>query len=467
MPHYNYTIYMRFFNILLGLFIFALTACDESANIGSSIIEDEIEIVMDSTFEVTGHSVDCGKIPSRTVSQLLGIINAKGYGTLSSDVVTQLMPSATIDTTGVTPEDIDSMKLTLYVPLGGYTGDSIVPMGLNVYRLNKQLPSPIYSDFNPSDYYSEDDLIGSKIYTANALGESDSIAKLSYRNISIDLPVSLAQEFFNKYKENPEMFSVPSQFAKWFPGLYITNTFGAGRVVNISASAIKVYYRKTVEIEDTGKDTTYYKEGNYFAVTPEVITNNNISLSMSSELKSDADNGNAIVVAPLGYDVQITFPTRKIIESYLNNAGNLSVVNSLYFEIPAEEISNEYGINPPPNLLFVKSSEKDKFFAESQITDDINTFYATYDEATKKYVFADMRQYLVNMLKKDEITDDDETFTLTPINIMTESTASSYYYSGSTYINGITPYIAAPAMVKLNLNKAKVRFTYSKQTITN
>ena len=52
-------------------------------------------------------------------------------------------------------------------------------------------------------------------------------------------------------------------------------------------------------------------------------------------------------------------------------------------EIPAEEISNEYGINPPPNLLFVKSSEKDKFFAESQITDDINTFYATYDEATK------------------------------------------------------------------------------------
>ena len=131
MPHYNYTIYMRFFNILLGLFIFTLTACDESANIGSSIIEDEIEIVMDSTFEVTGHSVDCGKIPSRTVSQLLGIINAKGYGTLSSDVVTQLMPSATIDTTGVTPEDIDSMKLTLYVPLGGYTGDS--PNAFAVY----------------------------------------------------------------------------------------------------------------------------------------------------------------------------------------------------------------------------------------------------------------------------------------------------------------------------------------------
>ena len=228
---------MKISNILFGcLLLVALASCDESVTIGSSVIEDEIEIVMDSSYTVSGRSIENTRIQSRTVTQLLGSINAKEYGSLKSDFVTQLMPANKIDTTGVTAEDIDSIKMKLFMPLGGYTGDSIVPMGLNVYRLNKQLPSPIYSDFNPAEYYSEADLLCSKIYTANALGENDSVAELSYRFIDIDLPVELGREFFNKYKENPEIFTIPTEFAKWFPGLYVANTFGNGRVIQIESN---------------------------------------------------------------------------------------------------------------------------------------------------------------------------------------------------------------------------------------
>ena len=46
--------------------------------------------------------------------------------------------------------------------------------------------------------------------------------------------------------------------------------------MKINATEVKMYYRKTVKIEDTNRDTTYNKEGNYFAITPEVISNNNI-----------------------------------------------------------------------------------------------------------------------------------------------------------------------------------------------
>ena len=459
---------MKISNILFGcLLLVALASCDESVTIGSSVIEDEIEIVMDSSYTVSGRSIENTRIQSRTVTQLLGSINAKEYGSLKSDFVTQLMPANKIDTTGVTAEDIDSIKMKLFMPLGGYTGDSIVPMGLNVYRLNKQLPSPIYSDFNPAEYYSEADLLCSKIYTANALGENDSVAELSYRFIDIDLPVELGREFFNKYKENPEIFTIPTEFAKWFPGLYVANKFGNGRVIQIESIEIKLFYHKKVPIEYTDRDTTYYKEGNYFAVTPEIITNNNIRLAMADDLQSMADNGEAVIVAPTGLDVELVFPAREIIESYRNNAGNLSVVNALSFEIPAEEITNEYGINPPPYLLFVKSSEKDSFFANSNITDEVSSFYATYNESKNKYVFTDMRQYIISMLKKDEITDEDVTFTLTPINISTESSSSSYYTSSTTYINDVTPYVQGPAMVKLKLDEAKIKFTYSKQTITN
>jgi hypothetical protein len=84
-----------------------------------------------------------------------------------------------------------------------------------------------------------------------------------------------------------------------------------------------------------------------------------------------------------------------------------------------------------------------------------------------------MRSYLLSLIKQEEIKDEDVEFTLTPIGLITESSSSnnSYYYgyysSGSTTttVNGITPYVVAPKMAKLNLDKAKVIFTFSKQTI--
>ncbi len=461
---------MRLFAFIFGsLLLCSLIACNESVNIGNSIIQDEIEIIIDSSFTVSGNSVANSKVLSRSTTQLLGIINANGYGSLQSDIVAQFMPAGRIDTTNVSAEDIDSMKIKLYIPLSGFTGDSLTPMGLSIYRLNKQLPSPIYSDFDPSEYYSTSDLLSTQIYAPNAIGQSDSIAELTYRYVNVDMPVSLARDIFNKYKENPEIFSVPSEFAQWFPGIYITNSFGSGRIVNITGAEVKMYYHKNEPIEGSERDTTLYYEGNYFAITPEVISNNNISLKLDNNITSMIDNNDAVIVAPTGYDVQITFPAREIIETFRTNGGNISVINALSFEIPAEKIANENNISVPPYLLMVKSAEKDQFFADSDITDDETSFYAAYNSSTDSYVFSNLRPYILSLLNKDEITDEDVTFTLTPVSLITETSSSGYsyyYYSTSTTtVNGIIPYVAAPAMAKLNLNDAQIIFTYSKQTI--
>lgn len=456
---------MKFSKILIGgIVLFSLISCEEGSTIGSSVIQDEVEIVMDSSFTITsGKSINNSRIQSRTVTQLLGIINAKGYGTLQSDVVTQFMPAGAIDTTGVSVDDIDSLKLILYTNKGGYVGDSVVPMGLNVYLLDKQLPSPIYSDFNPTDYFSDNSLVGSQIYAANALGETDSVADLSYRYIHVNLPVSLGRELFTKYKENPASFSTPSQFAQIFPGIYISNTYGSGRVMRIIGTEMKMYYHKTTN-RGTDEETVTNKVGNYFAVTPEIITNNNISLNISEDVQSMADNGESVIVAPAGMDVQITFPTRDIVASYKENSGTLAVINTLEFEIPAESIANDYGIAPPPYLLLIKSSEKDEFFANSDVTDDRTSFYAAYDSSSNSYNFSSMRQYVIDMVNAESISDEDVTFTLTPVSIETETYSS--YYSSTVYVNEIVPYVDAPTMVKLNLDKAKIKLTYSKQSGT-
>lgn len=61
--------------------------------------------------------------------------------------------------------------------------------------------------------------------------------------------------------------------------MYIANTYGAGRVMQIISSEIKMFYSQTLPKDDgSGADTTYAKVGTYFAVTPEVVTNNNIDL---------------------------------------------------------------------------------------------------------------------------------------------------------------------------------------------
>lgn len=442
-----------------------LASCEDSPNVGSSLVQDESEVVIASEFAVAGHSVNNPRVQSRTITQVLGRINAKGYGTFTSDFVTQFMPSAQIDTENLTPDNIDSLKLLLFVPKGSFVGDSVVPMGLEVYRLNKQLPSPIYSNFDPEGYYNPADLLASKIYACNAIAASDSVKNLSYRLIDVDMPISLAKELYNLYLNDPSAYAFPANFARHFPGIYVKNSYGDGRVVEIGSTIMRMYYH-TTSTDSDGKETITRHQGNYYAVTPEIVINNNLAYTISPELNDKIDNGEQVIVAPVGRDIELEFPIQDVIDYYNANSGSLSVVNTLTFEIPAEKIANDYGITPPENLLLILSSKKEEFFLRNELNNNVTSFYAAYDSDNHRYRFAGMRDYLLDILKKDKITPDDYTFTLTPVTIQTETnTSNSYYGSTTTYVSAIDPYIGAPTMVQLDLEKAKITLTFSKQTI--
>lgn len=454
---------MKFLPYLVGgaITLAAFTSCEESDNIGSSIIQDEIQIVVDSTYTVTGYTVDNQRIQSRTVTQLLGRIDAEEYGRFSSDFVTQYLPAAQLDTTGISVNDIDSLQMILAVPLGGFVGDSVTPMGLTVYELIKQLPSPIYSDFDPEGYYDPSSPIATKIYACNAVEEADSIKKLKYRYVTATLPRQLGQRLYKAYLDNPASYLEPSSFAKIFPGLYVTNSYGTGRVMKITANALRVHYHKP-DTTAAGKDTIVSAYTNYYTVSPEVVTNNDIKIQISDNIRQMAQRGDAMVVAPAGMDVQMTFPLQQMLERYRNNPNSLTVVNTLVMDIPVEEISNDYGIDPPQDLLMVLTSKRDEFFAKNQVTDNVYSFYASYDATNHRYRFSGMRGYLLAMLDKAQITPDDYNFTLTPVSVEKEATNS---YNSTYYISAIVPYIDTPAMARLLLDKAQIKLTYSKQSL--
>lgn len=223
-----------------------------------------------------------------------------------------------------------------------------------------------------------------------------------------------------------------------------------------------VYHRNEVINE---RDTVLYDNATYFAVTPEIVCNNNIDYELSADLKKRRAEGQALLVSPAGYEVELKFPAREIIARYKQNVGSgLGVLNSLTYEIPAEEIANKYNIAPPPNILMVLKTKKDEFFAQNKITDSKTSFYAEYNSATKKYSFGSMRDYILDLIDKGEITEDDFTFIITPVLVSTE-TNSDYYNGTTTYVTSITPYVFQPVMVRLLVDKARAQLTCSRQTL--
>lgn len=454
--------------MLLSLSGALFSACTDITDVGSALVGNESvsTVVVATDFTIKGKTVVNTRVQTRTSTQVLGRIAADGYGSFNSDFVTQFLPAASLPTKGVTIDHVDSLKILFYVPTGSLIGDSIAPMGLEVYRLNKQLPLPIFSNFNPADYYSSTDgLLGKRVYVANSMGVPDSLKTSGYTIIDVMVQdKNLVKELYNLYLTDPTSYQFPQKFAKHFPGIYVKNSYGSGRVVGISNTLMRMYYRAD-GTDSKGNPVLVNKEGDFYAVAPEIVLNNNISYSIDPALDARIAAGEEIIVAPVGRDVEMTFPIQNVLSYYAANKGQMAVINTLSFEIPAEAVENAYGIAPPKYLLMVLSKEKENFFSKNQLTNDKTSFYAEYDATNKRYYFGGLRNYFLEMQKKgaDTLTPEDFTFTLTPANVVTETNNNSYY-GQQVVTSAITPYIGTPVMVKLDLSKSQIKFTFSKQT---
>lgn len=465
-----------FYVILAAGMLLGLYACTDET-IGVSITDSVSSIIEDSSFVITGHSVLNNRVQMRTTTKMLGSLQADGFGRLEAEAVTSWMPAMSIDTTGTSAEWIDSCRLKLRLPYrNGFTGDSLAPMRMNVYRLNKTLPSPIYSDFDPSEYYSDEDLLASESYSPTSgwveMATSYVTGSAQYdtvRVISVPMPVELGRELFNAYKSDPALFSSPKRFAQFFPGIYIANSYGSGHVVNIKATELDVYYHQYRQLTDT-TDTIYPTQcQSYLASTPEVVSNNIIRFDIDDAITSMVNQGQALLVAPAGYEVQVRFPIQDIIDKYRANIGNnQSIINTLTLTLPVSVPETEYDIQPPTYVLMVKTSQKDNFINGDSLANNKDSFYAIYNPSSKEYQFTGLRDYIINIINNQGgiATEDDFNFTITPVDVTNYSYTSSYYYGGTTnVVTKISPMVSRPAIARLLLDKAKVKITYSKQIV--
>lgn len=457
----------------------ALVACDDDVSgIGGSLAGGEVNIVVDSlATDVESESVYYNSFDGRSTTKLLGRINIPQYGRLSCSFVSQMMCATGMNIPdSITVNDLDSMRLMLSVPRGSLTGDSLAPQQLRVYRLEKELPGDISTTFNPDGYYSSNSLLGSRSYTLSNIAKGDSaLKKDAYVRIPVDMPMSLARDLFTRYRAKDPMFEWPATFNKYFPGIYVEQNFGNGCIANISGAHMFTYWHYTVQESQMQPDSTYIKVDVIkrdsvclLASQPEVLSSNVIDYQVSDHIRSLIESGRRVITTPGGYMVNIKFPVQDLLEEYHSNGDAISIVSSLRFEIPAEEIENDYGIGVAPNLLMIRKSEYENFFRENKIPDDLNSFYAAYDSDSRSYRFNSMRSWFLNVLeqerKGEKIDEEDYEFVLVPIDVRTEN-VTNYDGSVTTYVLRCMPYLVKPTMTELHTDRSVICFTYSSQQI--
>lgn len=201
-----------------------------------------------------------------------------------------------------------------------------------------------------------------------------------------------------------------------------------------------------------------------FSSQPEVLSANKVTYKVSDYLKKLANSGKAIITTPGGYYVNVKFPAQEIIDKYDKDLYSIAVVSKLSFEIPAEAVENDYGLDAAPHLLMVKSSEREAFFRDNKIPDGKTSFYAPYNTESKSYTFSGMREYILELIDSGKAVDPaDMEFSLVPVVVSTEEVPG--YTSTTTYVTRCAPYIGRPTVTQLDTDKAIVCFTYSRQTI--
>ncbi len=453
-----------------------ISSCqDDVSTIGSSIVNGEVSISVDSLIlGIDASTIDALNIDTRSTTTLLGNISATEYGRLSADYVTQLLAASSMaipDSIGV--ERVDSMRMVLEIPRNATIGDTLAPQQLKIYRLSKALPADIKSNFDPQGYYDPDDVVATRNYTLSAIALSDS-AFYNNRTLSIafPLPKEWAVDAFNAYRKGSPIFDWPQDFNKSYPGIYVRSSFGRGALANVQATRLFLYYhyfitRNIVENEvSVEKRITMKDSVCLFASSPETIASSLLNYKPAQSVVDLVSNGKKIITTPTGYRVRLTFPAKEILQQYWAADHNLSVINNRTFALPATTVNNDYGILPPPELLMIRTSEIDDFFANGKVPDNKTSFRGTYSSTSGRYEFSSMRQYIVDLKNKGrDIAPEDVDFTLIPVNFTTESVTNSYDGSITVYVTGCSPYISSPRMAVIDTDHAVLVFTFTSQIV--
>lgn len=393
---------MKVKSLILGLGLGGLlfAGCnDELSLVGPSIQPEEDAItVYNDTFRIQATTVKMDGVYARADSALLGEIYDPLYGNLKSDYMCQFYCPDGYNFAHTPLEGkIDSVDFKLYYAyldrsynrVASVIGDSLVPMTVGVYPLNEPLQKKFYTNFDPSEYCDMENLAGTKTYTARP----------SIGYVTVNLPQEMGQKFYEETINNPASFSSQEAFNKFFPGFYVTTTYGTGSLVGVSNTYFTIYYKYEGTSTSTGKDTIM-QAAEQFSVTQEIV-----QLSRFKNTDMDAllapNDAYTYLKSPAGVCTRLTIPLREMADKLEGH-----ILNNLPLTLQAMPQENWlYAFQATPSLLILPEDSVKSFFEAEQMYDSKISYLANYSAASLSYSFGNISSLIQYQLEKDKTKD--------------------------------------------------------------
>ena len=307
------------------------------------------------------------------------------------------------DNTGEVIGNIHTVELYLWY--NNYFGDSLTACRLSVYELEKELEKAenkdyYYTDINPDEFYKENDILGSKAYTAVDLSVKDSIRNLSTYVPSVHLTFEkniaerVGGNILRKFREAQEQgikFD-NEEFFKAFKGIYVKSNFGDGTVLYVDQVQMNVVYKcyaidsikGTPHLTHDGKDSTYYAY-RVFNSTREVIQANQLDNDSKIDELIKNDKSCTYLKTPAGIFTEAVLPISKINEEL--SGDTLNAVKLTFSNYNQSSNSSNFGMSAPANVMLIREKEKDRFFAKNLLNDGVSSFLTSHSTSTNQYTF--------------------------------------------------------------------------------
>ena len=423
---WNKKSFSLFFIIVIT--ITAISSCIEANKSlgGQFLSEDFVLKLKTEEFDIPLTSSSFDSIPA-TSSQYLtfGYLYDEQFGYLSSGAATHISTYGDSTYLGINPE-LKSIYLYLNIDSVGVLQDNQkgIPQNIYLYKLTSKLDSlKMYNtSISPEDYDPTPISVGSPLFFGD-----DSIKIYLSEEYGKELLATTVAEFDSL-----------SLFMERIKGIYITTDNpniepGSGRLNYSSIGQSAIYVRYLLTDPQRGwykKDTTITFSLGY---SHSINTFKSSSKHLENKFESESvyiDSFDGVKPMIKGKDIKNILNTW-ISKNSLSKNGVLISRAALVF--PFEFDINNYTFFDnvyPPQIYPCTKSISGNTLSITPLPEIYNsTNVGTINRALNNYT-CEVTKYIQEIVKKDEVTDDDDLY-ICPIHSYT--TSSSYYSSGSTY----------------------------------
>lgn len=376
-------------NILATLLLLCVVACDDNTGaLGNSIIPgaDSIEIKI-RTYQATTRSIKVDSVLGRTGKVYLGRFSDPETGSmLEADFIAQFNCA---EGGNVFPENIigDTVayrtELRLYFT--SFFGDSTNTMTAEVYDLEQTLEEGVryYTNIDFAQYYdTQSKPIAQQVYTAidYSIDEDELEDPEHYANVCIPLPAEIGTTIIKKYREHPEYFANATNFINNVcKGYYVKCSQGDGTVLYVDQVSLNVYFQ-------IDSDSLFVTQ---FVGSQEVLQTNRFSTQEVDHLIDD--NTCTYLKTPAGIFTEVTLPIDSMtVEGDSINSAKIT------FTRYNSETTPRYKFGTPQILLMVRKSDMNLFFEKNKLTDNITSYYTTYDGTYNHYEYNNIARLIIH-----------------------------------------------------------------------